>query len=72
MPSSVVANMEYFEETSTLRITYVGGRIYDYLKVPLSVYKEMKAATSKGTYLNYQIKGKYKYKKVKQKEKAPD
>ncbi len=65
MPSSVVADMEYLEDSATLRITYVGGRIYDYLKVPLSVYKEMKAATSKGTYLNYQIKGKYKYRKVK-------
>ena len=65
MLSSVVADMEYIEATKTLRIIYVSGMVYDYLKVPLSVYKEMKAATSKGTYLNYQIKGKYKYRKMK-------
>jgi hypothetical protein len=64
MPSSVVADMEYNEAARTLRITYVSGMVYDYLKVPLSVYKEMKAASSKGTYLNYQIKGKYKFRKV--------
>lgn len=64
MPSSVVAGFSYDSETSTLRVTYVSGMVYDYLKVPEMVYKEMKAYQSKGTYLNYYIKGKYKYKKV--------
>ena len=64
MPSSVVADMKYLEDSATLRITYVGGRGYDYLKVPLSVYREMEEASSKGKFLNYEIKGKYKYRKV--------
>lgn len=38
--------------------------VYDYKKVPEKVYKKMKAATSKGTFLNHYIKGKYDYKKV--------
>jgi len=65
MPSSVVANMEYDEARKVLRITYTSGAVYDYLAVPPEVYKDMTIAGSKGTFLNYQIKGKYKYKKVK-------
>jgi len=63
--SSVVAAMEYDESLSTLRITYVSGKVYDYKNVPPEVYEEMKEAESKGTFLNYRIKGKYRYKRVK-------
>jgi hypothetical protein len=65
MPSSVVAHMDYDEKRRVLRITYTSGKVYDYLAVPQQAYDEMKAASSKGQYLNYSIKGKYKYKKVK-------
>ena len=64
MPSSVVAAFSYNSETLTLRITYVSGLVYDYLKVPERVYKEMKAYQSKGSFLNHYIKGKYKFRKV--------
>jgi len=57
--------MEYDESLSTLRITYVSGKVYDYKNVPPEVYEEMKEAESKGTFLNYRIKGKYRYKRVK-------
>jgi hypothetical protein len=64
MPSSVVAHMIYKPETQTLRIVYVSGMVYDYIQVPESVYLEMKAAFSKGTFLNERIKGHYPFKKV--------
>ena len=64
MPSSVVAHFSYDEETSTLRVTYVSGMVYDYKGVPEKVYREMKAYQSKGSYLNYYIKGKYDFEKV--------
>ena len=64
MPSSVVAGFSYNSDTLTLRITYVSGLVYDYLKVPEQVYKEMKAYRSKGSFLNHYIKGKYKFRKV--------
>ena len=64
MPSSVVSGIQYYPSTSTLRIIYVSGTIYDYANVPEKVYKEMKTAFSKGTYLNQYIKGFYKYKKI--------
>jgi hypothetical protein len=64
MPSTVVAHMEYDAPQQILRITFVSGLVYNYLHVPEYVYKNMKAATSKGTFLNRQIKGKYDFEKV--------
>ena len=65
MPSSVVKAMQYDADTGTLKIIYVSGSVYEYLKVPSHVYQEMRSALSKGTFLNTQIKGHYRYKKVK-------
>ena len=64
MPSSVVAAMKYDSHTSTLRIIFVSGIVYDYKNVPEKVFKAMKAASSKGTFLNTQIKGKYEFEKI--------
>jgi len=64
MPSSVVSSMHYYPDTTTLRIIFTSGMIYDYKNVPEKVYKEMKSSSSKGTYLNQRIKGLYKYKKI--------
>lgn len=56
--------MEYNVSRQTLRITFVSGLVYNYLHVPERVYNNMKAATSKGTFLNKHIKGKYDFEKV--------
>jgi hypothetical protein len=64
MPSSVVAAIKYNKTSATLRITYTSGSVYDYKGVTPGVFEEMKIAGSKGTFLNYRIKGKYKYKKI--------
>jgi hypothetical protein len=66
MPSTVVSGIHYNANTFTLRIIFLSGMIYDYKNVPEKVYKAMKTASSKGTYLNQHIKGKYDYKKVNQ------
>ena len=63
MPSSVVANMNYDSVQKILRIVYTSGMVYDYFDVPEAVYKKMKAATSKGSFLNRYIKNKYVYQK---------
>jgi uncharacterized Fe-S cluster-containing MiaB family protein len=65
MPSSVVAAMKYNAKASKLRVIYTSGSIYDYKKVPESVYNEMQKAFSKGQFLNKYIKPKYEYQKVK-------
>ena len=65
MPSSVVAAIRYDASKSILRVVYVSGAVYDYKKVPEKIYNEMKTASSKGEYLNKQIKPNYKFEKVK-------
>ena len=65
MPSSVIANMLYEPGSSTLRVRFLSGAVYEYRKVPAAVYDAMKKAVSKGTYLNKYIKGHYPFKKIK-------
>lgn len=64
MPSSVVNKYLYFPETEILRIIYQSGAVYDYLKVPAEVVERFKTVQSKGRFLNYVIKPKFKYRKV--------
>jgi hypothetical protein len=62
MPSSVVAKIIY--NRPTLTIVYTSGAVYEYVDVPEEVYLAMKAASSKGTFLNKQIKDKYAFRKM--------
>ena len=64
MPSSVVAAIRYDAVTSTLRVIYVSGSVYDYKQVPEKVYMEMRNASSKGEFLNKHIKPKYEFEKI--------
>lgn len=56
--------MDYNAERRILRIVYISGNTYDYLDVPVEVYTAMKAAGSKGEFLNRRIKGQYEFKRV--------
>ena len=64
MPSSVVAAIRYDANTHTLRVIYVSGSIYDYKNVPEKIYKDMRSASSKGEFLNKQIKPNYEFEKI--------
>ena len=63
MPSAVVANFHYNPNSKTLTVVYASGNIYEYKKVPETVYHEMKNAFSKGSFLNEHIKGRYEFEK---------
>lgn len=63
MPSSVVAAIRYDASSSTLRVVYVSGAVYEYKNVPEKVYNEMKRASSKGEFLNKEIKPNYEFEK---------
>jgi hypothetical protein len=65
MPSSVISTMSYDASTSTLRIIFVSGMIYEYKNVPEEIYFAMKTSGAKGIYLNQHIKGKYAFEKIK-------
>jgi len=64
MPSSVVAAIKYDASSSTLRVIYVSGSVYDYKKVPEEIYKKMRSASSKGEFLNKEIKPNYEFEKI--------
>jgi len=64
MPSAVVSAFFYDSVSSTLRVRYTSGIIYDYLNVPANVYEAMKNAFSKGKYLNEHIKGHYSFRRI--------
>jgi hypothetical protein len=44
----------------TLSIEFTSGRVYDHPNVPPSVYRELMRASSKGSYYNANIRGKYR------------
>jgi len=64
MPSSVVSYMHYYPDSSTLRVGYVSGMVYDYKNVPERVYNAMKKSFSKGSFLNRYIKNKFPFEKI--------
>lgn len=64
MPSTVVSSYYYIADSSTLRIVFTSGMVYDYLGVPENVFNEMKQAFSKGIFFNERIKGVYEFRKV--------
>jgi len=64
MPSSVIARMHYDARAAILEVIFVSGTVYQYRQVPPSVYEAMKAATSKGSFLNKHIKGNYAFQRM--------
>jgi len=64
MPSSVIHAIYYDKAASSLRIIFVSGSVYEYLRVPQRVYEAIKTATSKGKYFNRFIKNKYAFNQI--------
>ncbi len=64
MPSSVVAAFYCSAEKNLLTIQHISGEVYVYKNVPENIYLSMKAAHSKGIFLNKHIKGKYDFEKI--------
>ncbi len=64
MPSRVISEIHYDHASSTLRIIFVSGLIYDYKNVPEKIYKELKSSGAKGIYLNQHIKPHFTYERI--------
>ena len=56
--SSAIAAIGY--DGYTLTVEFHSGRVYDHPGVPLSVYQELMAASSKGAYYSRNIRGRYR------------
>jgi hypothetical protein len=57
--SSVIKSVGYDRKTNVLEVEFRTGRIYQYLLVPQSVYRELMRSDSIGKYFNAEIRGSY-------------
>jgi len=61
MPSTAIEWAQW--KDNVLSVKYRGGDRYDYLDVPEQVYQEYKATMSKGQFINFVVKPKYRFRK---------
>jgi hypothetical protein len=64
MPSSAIADIEYDPDLERLTVTFVTGRVYEYIDVPLEVAASFQSAFSKGTFFNAHIRDHYEFREV--------
>lgn len=62
--SSTIKRMSYDDEEGAMDVVFTGGEEYRYYKVPKWHYKGMLRSTSRGKYLEKNIKGVYPHVKV--------
>lgn len=64
MPSSVIAGIRYDADRHRLVVTFVTGRVYEYVDVPPNVARAFRSAFSKGTYFNAYIRERYDHREL--------
>jgi hypothetical protein len=64
MPSSAIANIGYDATRERLTVTFVSGRIYEYVDVPSEVAASFQSAFSKGTFFNSYIRDRYDFREL--------
>jgi hypothetical protein len=63
MPSSAIADIEYDSERERLTVTFVTGRIYEYVDVPSEVAASFRSAFAKGTFFSY-VRDRYDFREL--------
>jgi hypothetical protein len=56
LQSSMITSIRYDEDACELDVTFLSGKTYRYLNVPLDVYIDLLDAESKGAFFNDTIK----------------
>ncbi len=64
MPSEVIRDFRYDEQTRTLYVTSQSGELYAYDAVEPDTYAAMKRAISRGRFFMQHIRDRYAYGKV--------
>jgi hypothetical protein len=62
--SSNLRSVGFDPYTNVLEIEFHGGRIYQYLSVPLSIYVSLMAAESHGKYFHAHIRCTFRYRRI--------
>lgn len=63
--SSNLKSATFNTEDENLLVEFNNGSIYEYEKVPWTIFTKLRMAESQGKFFNSDISKKYKYKKVK-------
>ena len=53
--------MRYSAEEQRLQVEFMNGLVYDYFGVPPGVHGALMGASSKGSFLNTQVKERFRY-----------
>jgi hypothetical protein len=64
MSSNAVADIKYDHARERLTVTFVTGRIYEYVDVPVEVAASFQSAFSKGTFFSTYIRDRYDFREV--------
>lgn len=62
--SSNVRSIGYDATSSTLEVEFQNAFVYQYYNVPVHVYEALMASSSKGQFINSQIKNMYAFSRV--------
>ncbi len=57
--SSSLAHVAYDRYREILHVEFRDGTVYQYATVPIQTYRDLLRATSKGSYFNLHIRGRY-------------
>jgi KTSC domain-containing protein len=64
MPSTAIADIRYDAIRKRLAVTFVTGRIYEYVDVPAEVAASFESAFSKGTFFNIYVRDRYDFREL--------
>ncbi len=59
--STTLATIAYHGPTRLLQLEFRTGPVYHYFEVPSQIFEGLMQATSKGTYFNRDIRGRFPY-----------
>jgi len=57
--SDAISAVGYDQETRRMRIRFTSGNSYDFCRVPLEIYERLMRSSSKGSFYNDHIRGRY-------------
>jgi len=64
MPSTSIADIKYDHKRERLTVTFVTGRICEYVDVPAEVAAGFQSAFSSGTFFNGYIRDRYDFREL--------
>lgn len=61
LSSSAISSVGYDERSSVLEVEFRSGAVYEYLKVPPRIYRDLLKAPSKGSFVSRRVRDRYPF-----------